>query len=147
MSEKNIKEILGLRIALEIGNAYLIIKHITDEDMLELDEIAGNYNASGYNKFTVDADHAFHSKLHEIAGNEVISKYQEIFYKVFVYTDKNFSKHFEDYNKKISKDQLVTHRDLLKKLKERDVSGFQDLMLKHLTLYVDFIDSNAENTN
>ena len=64
MSEKNIKEILGLRIALEIGNAYLIIKHITDEDMLELDEIAGNYNASGYNKFTVDADHAFHSKLH-----------------------------------------------------------------------------------
>ena len=140
MSEKNIKEILGLRIALEIGNAYLIIKHITDEDMLELDEIAGNYNASGYNKFTVDADHAFHSKLHEIAGNEVISKYQEIFYKVFVYTDKNFSKHFEDYNKKISKDQLVTHRDLLKKLKERDVSGFQDLMLKHLTLYVDFID-------
>ena len=78
---------------------------------------------------------------------EVISKYQEIFYKVFVYTDKNFSKHFEDYNKKISKDQLVTHRDLLKKLKERDVSGFQDLMLKHLTLYVDFIDSNAENTN
>tara|TARA_B110000114_G_C14976426_1_gene350678 strand:- start:128 stop:850 length:723 start_codon:yes stop_codon:yes gene_type:complete len=147
MSEKNIKEILGLRIALEIGNAYLIIKHITDEDMLELDEIAGNYNASGYNKFTVDADHAFHSKLHEIAGNEVISKYQEIFYKVFVFTDKNFSKHFEDYNKKISKDQLVTHRDLLKKLKERDVSGFQDLMLKHLTLYVDFIDSNAENTN
>tara|TARA_B110000483_G_scaffold83068_1_gene103143 strand:- start:81 stop:803 length:723 start_codon:yes stop_codon:yes gene_type:complete len=147
MSEKNIKEILGLRIALEIGNAYLIIKHITDEDMLELDEIAGNYNASGYNKFTVDADHAFHSKLHEIAGNEVISKYQEIFYKVFVYTDKNFSKHFEDYNKKISKDQLVTHRDLLKKLKERDVSGFQDLMLKHLTLYVDFIDSNAENIN
>ena len=147
MSEKNIKEILGLRIALEIGNAYLIIKHITDEDMLELDEIAGNYNASGYNKFTVDADHAFHSKLHEIAGNEVISKYQEIFYKVFVYTDKNFSKHFEDYNKKISKDQLVTHRDLLKKLKERNVSGFQDLMLKHLTLYVDFIDSNAENTN
>jgi GntR family transcriptional repressor for pyruvate dehydrogenase complex len=147
MSEKNIKEILGLRIALEIVNAYLIIKHITDEDMLELDEIAGNYNASGYNKFTVDADHAFHSKLHEIAGNEVISKYQEIFYKVFVYTDKNFSKHFEDYNKKISKDQLVTHRDLLKKLKERDVSGFQDLMLKHLTLYVDFIDSNAENTN
>jgi GntR family transcriptional repressor for pyruvate dehydrogenase complex len=147
MSEKNIKEILGLRIALEIGNAYLIIKHITDEDMLELDEIAGNYHASGYNKFTVDADHAFHSKLHEIAGNEVISKYQEIFYKVFVYTDKNFSKHFEDYNKKISKDQLVTHRDLLKKLKERDVSGFQDLMLKHLTLYVDFIDSNAENTN
>ena len=78
---------------------------------------------------------------------EVISKYQEIFYKVFVFTDKNFSKHFEDYNKKISKDQLVTHRDLLKKLKERDVSGFQDLMLKHLTLYVDFIDSNAENTN
>ena len=147
MSEKNIKEILGLRIALEIGNAYLIIKHITDEDMLELDEIAGNYNASGYNKFTVDADHAFHSKLHEIAGNEVISKYQEIFYKVFVFTDKNFSKHFEDYNKKISKDQLVTHRDLLKKLKERDVSGFQDLMLKHLTLYVDFIDSNAENIN
>ena len=147
MSEKNIKEILGLRIALEIGNAYLIIKHITDEDILELEEIVGNYHASGYNKFTVDADHAFHSKLHEIAGNEVISKYQEIFYKVFVYTDKNFSKHFEDYNKKISKDQLVTHRDLLKKLKERNVSGFQDLMLKHLTLYVDFIDSNAENIN
>lgn len=145
MSEKNIKEILGLRIALEIGNAYLIIKHITDEDILELEKIVENYQASEYNKFTVDADHAFHSKLHEIAGNEVISKYQEIFYKVFVFADKNFSKHFEDYNKKISKDQLVTHRDLLKKLKERDVSGFQDLMLKHLTLYVDFIDSNTED--
>lgn len=143
MSEKSIKEILGLRIALEIGNAYLIIKHLTDEDVLELEKIIGNYYASEYNKFTVDADHAFHSKLHEIAGNEVISKYQEIFHKVFVYTDKNFGKYFEEYNKSISKDKLVTHRDLLKKLKERDVSGFQDLMLRHLTLYVDFMDSNT----
>jgi DNA-binding FadR family transcriptional regulator len=145
MSKKNIKEILGLRIALEIGNAYLIIKHITEEDILELEEIVGQ--ASEYNKFTVDADHAFHSKLHKIAGNEVISKYQEIFYKVFVFTDKNFSKYFEDNNKKVSKEQLVTHQDLVEKLKERDVLGFQDLMFKHLSLYVDFVDSNAETNS
>lgn len=143
MSEKSIKEILGLRIAIEIGNAYLIIKRITDDDILELEKIVGNYNASEYNKFTVDADHAFHSKLHQIAGNEVISKYQEVFYKVFVFTDKNFSKYFEDYNKRIPKDQLVTHRDLLNKLKERNILGFQDLMQRHLALYIDFIDSKT----
>jgi len=141
MSQKNIKEILGLRIALEIGNAYLIIKRITDADIIELEEIVGNYHASAFNKFTVDADHAFHSKLHQIAGNNVISKYQEVFYKVFVFADKNYSKYFEEHNKKTSKENLVTHRDLLQKLKERDVNGFQDLMQKHLELYIDFIDS------
>ena len=87
MSIENIKQILGLRIALEIGNAYLIIKHITSEHIKELEIIVGNYHASDYNKFTVDADHAFHTKLHEIAGNDVISKYQKTFYKVFVFVD------------------------------------------------------------
>jgi len=98
MSIDNIKQILGLRIALEIGNAYMIIKHITDADIKELELIVANYHASEYNKFTVDADHAFHSKLHEIGGNDVISKYQEIFYKVFVFVNENFEAYFEKYN-------------------------------------------------
>jgi len=43
--------------------------------------------------------------------------------------------------KSITKSELVSHRDLIKKLKEKDISGFQFLMQKHLATYVDFIDS------
>ena len=142
MGLKNIKSILGLRIALEIGNSYMIIKRITPEDIDDLEIIIGDYQASDFNKFTVDADHAFHSKLHQIGGNNVISKYQEVFYKVFVFVNENFNKYFEAYNKNIPKNELVTHRDLLEKLKERDVAGFQYLMQKHLELYSNFIDSS-----
>lgn len=141
LSEKKIKEILGLRIALEIGNAYSIINKITEDDILELEEIVHNYQVSAYNKFTVDEDHAFHSKLHKIAGNETIIKYQEVFYKVFMYVDENFSKYFEAYNKNTSEEKLVSHKDLLQKLKERDLIGFQTMMQKHLALYIDFIDA------
>jgi DNA-binding FadR family transcriptional regulator len=141
MSIESIKDILGLRIALEIGNSYLIIKHITDEDLLELEKIVMNYSASKYNKFTVDADHAFHSKLHEISRNKLISRYQEIFYKVFVFVNENYKKYFKIYNKSKSEDEFVTHKDLLEALKERDLMNFQRLMQKHLEIYSDFIDS------
>jgi DNA-binding GntR family transcriptional regulator len=45
-----------------------------------------------------------------------------------------------DYRSK-SKDEFVTHRDLLEALKERDLMNFQRLMQKHLEIYSDFIDS------
>jgi len=141
MSIESIKDILGLRIAIEIGNSYLIIKHITDEDIFELEKIIMNYSASKYNKFTVDADHAFHSKLHEISRNKLISRYQEIFYKVFVFVNENYKKYFKIHNKSKSEDEFVTHRDLLEALKERDLMNFQRLMQKHLEIYSDFIDS------
>lgn len=141
LSLGNIKQILGLRIALEIGNSYLIMKHITPEDILELELIIGDYHASKYNKFTAYGDHAFHTKLHQIAGNDIISRYLEIFYKVFVFVNENFKKYFIKYAKSVPKSELVTHRQLLEKLKDRDITGFQFLMQKHLELYIDFIDS------
>lgn len=141
MSIDNLKQILGLRIALEIGNTYLIIKNIKNTDIEELELIIEGHQATEYNKFIVDIDHAFHSKLHQIAGNNLISKYQDIFYKVFVFVDENFKKYFEKYNKTTPKSELVSHRDLIEELKNRDVSGFQTLMQKHLALYIDFIES------
>ncbi len=58
-----------------------------------------------------------------------------------MYVDENFSKYFEAYNKNTSEEKLVSHKDLLQKLKERDLIGFQTMMQKHLALYIDFIDA------
>lgn len=141
MSIESIKQILGLRVALEIGSAHLIFKHITDDDILALENIVMSHTASENNKFAVDADYTFHSKLYKITGNKLISRYQEIFHKVFVFVDENYTKYFEKYNKGVPKEGFVTHKDLLDAIKRKDVQGFQLLMQKHLELYVNFIDS------
>lgn len=141
MSIESIKEILGLRVVLEIGSADLIFKHITDDDILELESLVMNFTVSEYNKFTVDADYAFHAKLYQITGNKLISRYQEIFHKVFLFVDENYTTHFEKYNKNVPKENFVTHKDLLDAIKKKDVQGFQSLMKRHLELYLNFIDS------
>lgn len=141
MSLDSIKEILGLRVALEIGSAHLIFKHITDDDILELERLVLNSAASEYNKFTVAADYAFHTKLYQITGNKLILRYQEIFHKVFLFVDENYTKYFEKYNKNTPKENFVTHKDLLDVIKKKDIQGFQSLMQNHLELYVNFIDS------
>lgn len=141
MSLDSIKEILGLRVALEIGSVHLIFKHITDDDILELESLVLNSTASEYNKFTVAADYAFHTKLYQITGNKLILRYQEIFHKVFLFVDENYTKYFEKYNKNTPKENFVTHKHLLDAIKKKDIQGFQLLMQKHLELYVSFIDS------
>jgi len=142
MSLKSIKEILGLRIAIEIGNTPMIFKNISESDIQELEEIImyDDQSMLNQNKFSPISEHAFHLKLNAIAGNELIYKYQKVFYKVFIFVDQNYGKYFEKFNKKKSKDNsFVSHRDLLEQLKKRNQNKFQNLMEKHLEIYVDFI--------
>jgi len=141
MSLESIKEILGLRLVLEIGSADLIFKNITDQDIQDLEDLVKTTSASEYNKFTVAADYEFHTKLYSITKNKLISRYQEIFHKVFLFVDDNYTTYFEKYNKEIPKENMVSHRDLLEVIKRKDVQGFQLLMKQHLGIYLSFIDS------
>jgi len=142
LSMDHIKEILGFRIALEIGNSYAIVKNCTQKDLEELQMIVSKTNVGQFNQFSAMADYEFHAKLYAIGGNNVICNYQEIFYRVFVFIDENFQQYFRQYNDKKKKDTFVNHQQLLDVLKTKDIPAFEITMRKHLQLYIDFIDEN-----
>ena len=135
IGKQNILDIIGLRIALEIGCAEFIFRNVTDEDIKDLEEII-NQSTPVNNIFSPENDAKFHKKLYEISKNRTLINFQSIFLPLFIFARENLHKAKTDQDKKKIQ---VNHTDLLNKIKEKDISGYQRLMTQHLELYFDYI--------
>ncbi|MCK5730490.1 MAG: FadR family transcriptional regulator [Draconibacterium sp.] len=140
LSTKTIKEMMGMRIVLEIGVAEFLFANINDSDILELEQIVSRQQAIGINNLSIEDEMVFHAKIYKIAGNNFISQFNEIMHPVFVFARHNYESYFKPVSEELNKlGEIVTHNNLLEKIKKRDKYGYQNAIRGHLKPYWEFI--------
>ena len=85
LGEEALFDILGFRIALEIGICSDIFRNITPEDISELEEIVKMGIVFENNEYAPVSEFTFHAKLYEITGNKTISEFQDIIHPVMIF--------------------------------------------------------------
>ena len=137
---KSIKQIIGMRIALEIGLAEFLFANIHESDIAELERIVSRQQAIGINNLSAEDEMQFHSKIYEISGNDFILQLDTIMHPIFEFSKQNYESFFLPINKQlIEKGDIITHADLLVFMKSRDKEGYQKAMKKHLQPYWEFL--------
>jgi len=140
LSDDTMFDILGFRIALEIGICETIFSNITPKDIQELEEIVKMSEVSENNEYTAISEFAFHSKLYQIAGNKSITEFQNIIRDVMEYIKSRFEELF--YNIAVEMKQKaphVSHKDLLEFLKVGDKEGYRNALEQHFEIYRIFL--------
>jgi DNA-binding FadR family transcriptional regulator len=145
LSIETIKDMLGMRLALETGITDFIFTNITDDDVRELESIVARQQALGINNLSVEDELKFHLKIYEIAGNHFILKFQELMHPVFVFSKQNYDNYFQPINQKLKQEnKIVTHVALLEFLKKRDIEGYRNAIQMHLRPYWKFLYNYTE---
>ena len=139
-SIKSVKEMMGMRIALEIGLAEFLFANVKDEDIAEFEKIVERHKAIGSDNLSIEEEVAFHSKIYEIAGNNFISQFAGIMHPVFVFVKKNHSNYFLPISEKLKeRGETVNHEILLDHIRNRNKEGYQKAVKMHLNHYWEFI--------
>ncbi len=144
LSEDSLFDILGFRIALEIGICSDIFNNITDQDIEELEEIVRIGVAFENNEYAPISEFSFHAKLYEITGNKTISEFQEIIHPVMVFVKDKFKDLLAPINIEMEKKKkIVTHADLLGYIKRNDLNGYRKAIEQHFAVYKIFMKNRA----
>lgn len=140
LSVPTIKELMGMRIAMEVGIAEFVFTNVTEKDIEELEQIISRQQAIGINNLSIEDEMQFHKKIYEVAGNSFIQHFYELMQPVFVFAKHNYESYFAPINKKLQEsDELVTHGDLLQAIKDRDKNLYQEKIRRHLRPYWEFL--------
>jgi len=146
LGDEALFNLLGFRVALELGICDSIFDNLTDRHISELEDIVKKGVVYENNMYMPVSEHQFHSKLYEITGNKMIMQFQEIIYPVSLFVRNKFNDFFEPINKDLKKQGgLITHYELFIYLKNRDREGFRKAISKHFTMYSRFVKSNGEH--
>src|SRR5690606_24059218 len=92
LSEGAIVDMMGMRIALEIGLTDFLFRNLTDQKVSELENIVRSQAAMVYS-LTVEQETEFHKKIYEISGNNFIIQFQKIIHPVFEFAKMNYESH------------------------------------------------------
>lgn len=145
MSEHSLFDVLGFRIALEIGICGDIFNNITPKDINDLEEIVRLGIAFENNEYAPISEFTFHAKLYEVTGNRTILEFQEIIHPVMTFVKDKFKELLEPINIQMkAQGELVTHADLLDFLKKNDESGYRKALEKHFAVYKIFINRRTK---
>ena len=140
LSIETIKEMMGMRIALEIGITDFIFVNVTEKDITELEKIVSRQQAIGINNLLIEDEMLFHAKIYEITGNKFILQFTEIMHPIFVFAKQNYESYFQPINIKLKeKNKIVMHADLLQLIKEGKKDEYQNAMKAHLQPYWEFL--------
>lgn len=144
LSENSLFDLLGFRIALEIGICSDLFRNITPKDIHDLEEIVKMGIVFENNAYAPVSEFTFHAKLYEITGNKTISEFQEIIHPVMVFVKNKFKGLLEPINIELKeKGQLVTHADLLDYLKRKDEAGYRKAIELHFEVYKRFMSNRT----
>lgn len=140
LSEDALFDILGFRIALEIGICNDIFKNITREDIKELEEIVNVGIMYENNEYAPFSEFSFHTKLYQITGNKTIAEFQNIVHPVMTFVKDKFKEYLAPINIRLKQEgRIVTHQDLLQYLKNKDEDGYRKALEQHFEVYKIFI--------
>ncbi|HUW93367.1 MAG TPA: GntR family transcriptional regulator [Bacteroidales bacterium] len=136
-------ELLGFRVALEIGMTGLIFQNMNEKHLADLDAIVERGKEIEFSEYSPASEFEFHSKLYEITGNSTIIEFQKIIHPVLVFLNERFKDYFLPVNREIArKGKLITHKDLVNFLKAGDREGFHKGMIEQFGAYYNFLKSN-----
>ncbi len=148
LSEKTIKNLMGMRIALEIGMTDLIFARLHENDITDLEHILEREKLLGLNYTSIESEQEFHQRIHQIAGNDFINQLQSIMYPVFAFVKTNYERYLRPINETLEKNKsIVTHRDIFACLKKSDADSYRHAIKAHLAPYWEFIQQENENDN
>lgn len=128
MSDNYRRDILDMRIILELGMCDYVYRNRTEENMSELEAIA--HQKTRTEAEINETEVAFHSKLYKIAGNEVLGRLQGILKPFF----------------KVARAKKATqkldsappdHKDICKVLRNGTSEEFRNIVHEHLKVYFD----------
>lgn len=140
LSIKTIKEMMGMRIALETGIADFLFANLKNEHIAALEQIVSRQQAIGINNLSVEDEMMFHTKIYTIAGNEFILEFNTIMHPVFEFSKQNYESYFLPVNKRLNKEgKIIRHPDLLAFIKNGDKEGYRNAMRMHLQPYWEFL--------
>lgn len=130
------KDLIELRLLLEIGSAELALPNITEKDLQLLEKLTDGLKKEGEKKKRdpkrlLQIDLAFHMELHRMAGNKLLFKLVEPIYTIF----------FASIEKTVrTAPQLAykNHRLVIDALRKRDMElvrrNMRDSMKKWMTV-------------
>ncbi|MCX6326949.1 MAG: GntR family transcriptional regulator [Bacteroidia bacterium] len=149
LGDEALFDLLGFRVALEIGICELVYNNLNDKHLEDLENIVNRGVVFNYGEYTPVSEYEFHTKLYEITGNKTIMEFQEVIRPVSVFLKEKFKAYFLPVNMEIEKTgKRVTHMDLLDLLKKKDKKGFSQAMVKHFAPYYSFLrKKNHSNGN
>lgn len=143
LGEEAMLNLLGFRVALEIGMADFIFKNINEDHIKDLEEILERGNGNEFSQYSAEHDHEFHKKLYEITGNSIIIEFQEIIYPIFAFIQEKHRDHIFRVNKQDKEaGKLVSHRDLVNHLKNGDKEAFFRDMVDQFKAYTKLLQEN-----
>jgi GntR family transcriptional repressor for pyruvate dehydrogenase complex len=139
LSEGAILDMMGMRVALEIGLTDFLFRNLDDQKVRELEDIVRSQEAMKYS-LTVEQETEFHKKIYEISGNSFIIQFQKIIHPVFEFAKRNYESHFAPVNERLLREgKIVTHHDLFRFIRDRDMEGYRNAIKIHLQPYMEFI--------
>ncbi|MGV8136642.1 MAG: FadR/GntR family transcriptional regulator [Mangrovibacterium sp.] len=139
LSEGAILDMMGMRVALEIGLTDFLFRNLDDQKVRELEDIVRSQEAMKYS-LTVEQETEFHKKIYEISGNSFIIQFQKIIHPVFEFAKSNYESHFAPVNERLLREgKIVTHHDLFRFIRDRDMEGYRNAIKIHLQPYMEFI--------
>lgn len=128
LDDETLRNIFEIRLILEIGMADSIFQYLTDDDIVELENIVNSEpESTGSVLFDIEHEIQFHGKLYEITRNTTLKNFQTILLPVF-----NFAYDSGLINKPIKKKKHVSHKELVQILKNGNARKFREGMRKHL---------------
>ena len=150
LGDEALFDLLGFRVALEIGICELVVNNVTSKHLADLEDIVDRGIMKNYGEYTPVSEYEFHTKLYEITGNKTIMEFQELIHPVSVFIKEKFKDNFLPINMELEKSgKRVTHKDLFEVLKMRDSVAFSRAMTYHFAPYYSFLKkrNNVNNGN
>lgn len=143
LSENAIVEMMGMRIVMEVGLTDFLFQNLTNVDIEELEKIVLSQEAMIY-RMTVEQEAEFHEKIYRVTGNNFIVQFQKIIHPIFEFTKSNYDSYFGPVNERLVREgKYVTHHDLFRYIKARDIEGYRNAIRMHLHTYMEFIQSRT----
>lgn len=134
LNEETMQDFFELRLVIEIGIVDLLYIRKTDEDLRNLEIIIDKEESANSSNEKIKLDIEFHSTLYQISGNNTIERFQKILMPIFDYMKNDLHIRSQEEN-----ENYVSHRLLLKILKEGSPEEFRLNMHNHLIQYFEQI--------
>jgi DNA-binding GntR family transcriptional regulator len=131
LTVEEIEEIYFLRIELEKIAARLVLKHITEKEINHLKKFSREVEKYLREKTPqmIEADSEFHRMITRSCGNRYLSEMID-----FLRTKAHIVR-FNAWSLPHRIEQsIIEHRELIKAIESRNVSQFEKLIVKHLTI-------------
>lgn len=140
LTEKTLRDLLELRVIMEIGASFSIFRNLTEDNIEELENIVAVGEALGDNKYAPVSEYDFHTKLYEITGNQTVEQFQLIIHPVFNFIKSKEKDFFEPVTRELEKNgETVSHEQLLALIRKRDEEGYSRAIRQHFKPYTEYL--------